>query len=141
MANPNKTVKIHAPTKPAEVSLASRFKNVAVSLTLDGLLRADLNKLRATESDTADVCEDVVGDDETDWQEEPDHALENVVHDKVRLHNDQVEGHVGPGELGELELVVTLLERANEEHKAWEMLVNCYNRSQYHLLTYPSRKA
>jgi hypothetical protein len=98
-------------------------KEVAILLTFNGLLRANLNKLSAAESDTTDVCEDVVGDDKTDWQEEPDHALENVVHDEVCLHNDQVKSHVGPGELGELELVVTLLERANEEHKAWEVLV------------------
>jgi hypothetical protein len=100
------------------------LKDNATLLTLDGLLRANLNKLRAAEGDATDVCEDVVGDDKTDWQEKPDHALENVVHDKVRLHDDQVESHVGPGELSELELVVALLERTDEEHKAWEMSVS-----------------
>ena len=123
MAKPNKTVKIHAPTNPAKVSLDIRLKDAAMLLTFDGLLRTNLNKLRAAESDTTDVCEYVVGDDKTDWQEEPDHALEDVVHDEVRLHNDQVKSHVGPGELSELELVVALLERANEEHEAWEILV------------------
>jgi hypothetical protein len=101
----------------------AELENIASVLTFNGLLRADLNKLSAAECDTTDVCEDVVGDDKTDWQEEPDHALENVVHDEVRLHNDQVKSHVGPGELSELELVVALLERANEEHEAWEILV------------------
>lgn len=91
--------------------------------TFDGLLRADLDQLGATESDTTDVCEDIVGDDKADWQEEPDHALKDVVHDEVRLHDNQVESHVSPSELGELELVVTLLERANEEDEAWDVLV------------------
>ena len=91
--------------------------------TFNGLLGADLDQLRTAESDTADVREDIVGDDQADGQEEPDHALEDVVHDEVRLHNDQVKSHVGPGELSELELVVALLERANEEHEAWEILV------------------
>jgi hypothetical protein len=121
--------------------LESVLGEIATLLTLDGLLRADLNKLRATEGDTTDVCEDVVGDDKTDWQEEPNHALENVVHDKVRLHNDQVESHVGPGELSELELVVALLERTNEEHEACRKSVNVCNPSKYHVYTYPSRKA
>jgi hypothetical protein len=93
-------------------------EDAAILLTFDGLLRANLNKLSAAESDTTDVCEDVVGNDQTDWQEEPNHALEDIVHDKVRLYDDQVESHVGPGELGELELVVAFLERANEEHEA-----------------------
>jgi len=91
--------------------------------TFNGLLGADLDQLCATESDTADVREDIVGDDQADWQEEPDHALKDVVHDEVRLHNNQVESHVSPSELSELELVVALLERTNEEDEAWDMLV------------------
>ena len=86
--------------------------------TFDGLLGADLDQLCATESDTADVREDIVGDNQADRQEEPDHALEDVVHDEVRLHDNQVESHVSPSELSELELVVTLLERTNEENEA-----------------------
>jgi hypothetical protein len=91
--------------------------------TFDGLLRADLDQLSAAECNTADVREDVVGDNKADWQEEPDHAFKDVVHDEVRLHNNEVESHMSPGELGELELVVAFLERANEEDEAWEMLV------------------
>ena len=96
--------------------------------TFDGLLGADLDQLCATESDTADVREDIVGDNQADRQEEPDHALEDVVHDEVRLHDNQVESHVSPGELGELKLVVTLLERTNEEDEAWNMLAVMPNR-------------
>lgn len=86
--------------------------------TFNSLLGADLDQLCAAESDTADVRKDIVGDDQADRQEEPDHALENVVHDEVRLHDNQVESHVSPSELSELELVVTLLERTNEEDEA-----------------------
>lgn len=86
--------------------------------TFNSLLGADLDQLCAAESDTADVRKDIVGDDQADRQEEPDHALENVVHDEVRLHDNQVESHVSRSELSELELVVTLLERTNEEDEA-----------------------
>ena len=36
----------------------------------------------------------------------------------MRLYHNQVERHVGPCELCELELVVSLLERADEEDEA-----------------------
>lgn len=86
--------------------------------TFDSLLRANLDELCTAESDTADIGEDIVGDDKADGQEEPDHALKDVVHDEVGLYNDQIERHVGPGELSELELVVALLERSDEENEA-----------------------
>lgn len=70
------------------------------------------------EGDAADVGKDVVGDDQGDRKEEPDHALEYVVHDKMGLDNDEVQGHVGPCELSELELVVSLLQRGDEENEA-----------------------
>ena len=97
--------------------------------TFNSLLGADLDQLCASKSDTADVREDIVRDDQADRQEEPDHALEDVVHDEVRLHDNQVESHVSPSELSELKLVVTLLKRANEEHEAFEVLVVVLNQS------------
>ena len=33
------------------------------------------------------------------------------------LYDDQIEGHVRPGELGELEAIVAFLERGNKEDK------------------------
>lgn len=54
----------------------------------------------------ADVREYVVRDDEGSGQEEPDHALEDVVHDEVRLHDDQEQRHVCPPELSKLEFEV-----------------------------------
>lgn len=78
----------------------------------------------APEGDTADVGEDVVGDDQRSRQEEPDHAFEDAVHDEVCLDVDEVESHVGPGELGELETVVPLLQRTDEEHEAYTQSVS-----------------
>jgi len=85
----------------------------------DGLLGGELDERGAAEGDAADVCPDIVCDDQGDGQEEPDHALEDVVHDEVGLHNDEVERHVRPGELGELELVVAFLEGGDEEDEAF----------------------
>lgn len=87
--------------------------------TLHGLLGGQLDELGASESDTADISEDIIRDNQRGRQEEPDHSLEDVVHHKVRLHDDQIQCHVGPGELGELEPVVTLLQRSHEENEAY----------------------
>lgn len=83
----------------------------------------------AAEGDTADVREDIVGDDKGGRKEEPDHALEDVVHDKVGLNDNEVQSHVSPREVGELELVVTGLERTDEEDEAWAMLAICTSQS------------
>lgn len=85
---------------------------------LDRLLGGELDQLGAAEGDAADVGEDVVADDERGGQEEPDHALEDAVHDEVGLDDDEVEGHVSPGEVGELELEVAGLEVGDEEDEA-----------------------
>lgn len=81
------------------------------------LLGRQLDELGTPEGDTADVSKDVVGYDERDWQEKPDHAFEDVVHDKVGLHDDQVESHMRPGELCELKAVVAFLKRHDKEDK------------------------
>jgi hypothetical protein len=90
--------------------------------TFDGLLRRNLDQLGATKGDSANVGEDVIGDDQRSGKEEPNHSLENIVDDEVRLHNNKIQCHVSPCELGELELVVTLLQGHDEEHKSCHML-------------------
>jgi hypothetical protein len=85
--------------------------------TLNRLFRRNLDELSAAKSDAADVGENVVCDNQGYGKEEPDHALKNVVHDKVGLHDHEVEGHVGPSKLGKLELVVALFERGDEKDK------------------------
>ena len=70
--------------------------------------------------DTAEVGKDVVRYDHTNRQNEPDEAFEDVVDDEVRLADNEEEGHVGPGELRELELVMALLQREDEKDEAWQ---------------------
>lgn len=85
---------------------------------LDCLLGGQLDKLGATKGDTADVGKDIVRDDERGGKEEPDHALQDVVHDKMGLNDDQVERHMRPCELGELEPVLSFLQGRDEEDEA-----------------------
>lgn len=56
--------------------------------TFYSFLRRQLDELGLAKGDSADVREDVVDDDQTDREEKPDHALEDVVHDEVGLHDD-----------------------------------------------------
>lgn len=86
--------------------------------TFNGLLWRKLDELRFPESDATDVCENIVCNDERCWKEKPDHPLENVIHEKMGLNNNQIEGHVSPCELRKLEAVVTLLQRCHEKHEA-----------------------
>lgn len=83
--------------------------------SFDRLLGRQLDQLRATKGKTADVGKNIVRDHQGCRQEEPNHTLQDVIHDKVRLHDDQIERHMCPGPLGELEAVVALLERCDEK--------------------------
>lgn len=82
------------------------------------LLGRDLDQGGSAKGDAAEVGPDVVGNDHGNGQDEPDEALEDVVNDEMRLSNNQEKGHVGPGELRELELVVALLQGGDEEDEA-----------------------
>lgn len=86
--------------------------------TLDRLLGAQLDELGAAKGDSTNVGKDVIGDDQRSGQEEPKHALEHIVHDEVRLHHNQVESHVRPSKVGELELEVPGTEVGDEEDEA-----------------------
>lgn len=55
-----------------------------------GLLWGELDQLSFTKSNTADVCEDIIADDQGSWKEEPDHALEDIVHDEMSLNDNQI---------------------------------------------------
>ena len=87
----------------------------------DSLFGTDFDELSTAKGDTTDVGKDIVGDDQSSREEEPDHALENVVHDEVGLDDNQVESHMGPGELLELELVVALFQRDDEKDEAHDI--------------------
>lgn len=95
--------------------------------TLNSLLRRKLDELGTTKGNATDVSEDIVGDNQGCWEEEPDHPLENVVHYEMGLYDDQVESHVCPGELGELEAVVAFLERANKEDKTCDGVSHAFS--------------
>lgn len=106
--------------------------NPGADEAFDGFLGGQLDELGTAKGDAADVGEDVIGDDQADGEEEPDHAFEDVVHDEMGLYHDQVESHVCPAELGELEAVVALFKGADEEdeahdveHEADEAVVGC----------------
>lgn len=88
--------------------------------SLNSLLRGELNKLCPSKANTANIGEDIIGDDQRSGKEEPDHALENVVHDKVSLNNNQIQSHMGPSKLGELESVVALLQRSDKEDESYQ---------------------
>jgi hypothetical protein len=83
--------------------------NPSTNKPLHGLLGRQFNELSAAKCDAADVGKNIIGNDEGGRQKEPNHALENIVHDKVSLHNDEVQRHVCPCKVGKLEFVVSSL--------------------------------
>jgi hypothetical protein len=91
---------------------------------LDRLLGRELNELSAAKGDTTDVGEDVVGNDEGGREEEPNHALEDVVHDEVGLDHNEVQSHVRPRKVCELELVVSGLEGSDKGDEAYTQLAS-----------------
>ena len=86
--------------------------------SFDCFLWGKLYELRASESDTADVGEDVISNDKGCREEEPYHPLEYIVHHEMCLNYDQVEGHMCPGKLCKLKAVVAFLEGSDEEDEA-----------------------
>lgn len=107
------------------VSMYAKIKTSKPLLhTFDSFLGAELDQLCPAKSNSANVCKDIIDDDQADGQEEPDHAFEDVVHDEMCLDHNQVEGHMSPGILCELEFVVAFLQRANEEYEACVMNVS-----------------
>lgn len=85
---------------------------------LHSLFRRETNERGAPEDLAPDVGEYVVADDEGRGDEEPDEALEDVVHDKVARDDDEEEGHVDPAEETELLLEVALFQGHDEAHEA-----------------------
>lgn len=96
--------------------------------SFDCLLRRNLDQLGPAKRDAADIGEDIVRDHKRCGQEEPNHAFEHIVHDEVRLDYDQIESHMSPGKLGELEPIVPLLQRANEEDETSKLLAITQNQ-------------
>ena len=101
------------------VSTMNNLPTVRVaSHTFHRLLRTEFDELSPPKRDPAYVGEDVVNDHQTHGHQEPDHAFEDVVHDEMRLHYDQVECHMGPSKLCKLESIIVLLQRRHKEDEA-----------------------
>ena len=86
--------------------------------SLNRLFRGKFDEQRAPKSYAADIGKDIIGYHERGGKDEPDHALENVVHYEMSLDDDQIQSHVRPGELGKLEAIMAFRERANKEDEA-----------------------
>lgn len=100
--------------------------------SLHSLFGRQLDELGTAEGNPANVGEDVVRDDQGYWKEKPDHALKNVIHDKVGLDNDEVERHMSPSELGELEAVVAFLKGTNKENEACNSIIQLLSLLKLH---------
>lgn len=87
--------------------------------SFNSLLGRELDELRAAKHNTTDVGKNVVGNDESRRQEEPNHSFKDVVHDEMGLYHNKVQGHVSPSEVGELEFIVAGLERGDEEDESY----------------------
>lgn len=55
-----------------------------------GLFWRQLDELCPAKRDSTDIGKDIVANNQRDGQEEPDHSLEDIVHNEVRLHYNQV---------------------------------------------------
>lgn len=88
-----------------------------------GLLGGNLDQRSPPKRDTTEVGPNIVCYDHGHGQEEPDHSFKDVVDDKMRLPDDEEEGHVSPSKLRELEFVMVLLERAYEEDEAYNRML------------------
>jgi len=84
-------------------------KNPCSHKSFHGLLRREFDELCTAECDAADISKDIVADDQGDREEEPNHSLKDIVHDKVRLNHNKVQSHMCPRELCELESIMTRL--------------------------------
>ena len=65
-------------------------KNPSTHKAFDCLLWGDFDKLSTPKSNTAYVSKDVVSYNEGCWQEEPYHALEDIIHDEMGLDDNEV---------------------------------------------------
>lgn len=83
------------------------------------LLGRNLNQWCAPKCDATEVGKNIVCDDHGRGQDEPDEALENVVDDEMGLTDNEKQGHVCPGKLGELKLVVAFLQGGDEEDESY----------------------
>jgi hypothetical protein len=68
-----------------------------------------------TKCNTTKVRKDIVGDNQSTWQEEPEDPGQDIVNNQVGLEHHNQKGHMGDTQLGKLELVVSFFQRQDEE--------------------------
>ena len=84
-------------------------ENPSSNKSFHGLLWREFYELCTAKCDATNISKDIVANDQGDRQEEPNHSFKDIIHDKVGLYHNQVEGHVSPSKLSELETVVASL--------------------------------
>lgn len=99
---------------------------------LHRLLGTEADKRRLAKHHSADVCENVVADDQARRHVEPNQAFEDVVHEEMAADDDEEERHVDPAEETELllEILATQIEYKGHkakavEHEGEEPVVSC----------------
>lgn len=109
-------IEAHEEGSPSETEEEGADKRTEEAL--DCLLGRQLDQRGAAKGLAADVCKDVVADDERCRDKEPDKTLEDVVDNKVAGNNDNQQRNVDPAEQGELLTKVLTLEVGHESDKA-----------------------
>mmetsp|Transcript_10025 Transcript_10025/g.21920 ORF Transcript_10025/g.21920 Transcript_10025/m.21920 type:complete len:343 (+) Transcript_10025:816-1844(+) len=71
----------------------------------------------ASQGHAAGVGHDIIDNDQTDGQDEPNQAVENIVHDILQLPHGQTQDHNGPTQLIDLKANMTGLQRGNGQHQ------------------------
>jgi hypothetical protein len=74
--------------------------------------------LGSSKRDAADIGKNIVDDDEAGGQQEPNHALKDIVDNEMGLDDNEIQCNMCPSKLCELEPIVTFLKGSNEENKA-----------------------
>lgn len=66
---------------------------------LNCFLRRELDELGPAKGNAADIGEDVIRNNQSGGEEEPDETFKHIVHDEVGLANDEKQCYVSPSEL------------------------------------------
>ena len=93
-------------------------ENPSSNKSFHGLLWREFYELCTAKCDATNISKDIVANDQGDREEEPNHPLENIVHDKVGLDDDEIQRHVSPCELSKLESVVSSLQGCNKKYES-----------------------
>jgi hypothetical protein len=85
---------------------------------LDSLFGRKTDKRGFSPNHAANICKDIICNDETDRKKEPNQPLENRVDDEMSLENDEKKSHMRPTELRELIGIRPRRQRHHKKHKS-----------------------